>query len=152
MTKNCQVSSASSVSSSSISSRKITDFLGILKIICKFAPANSRRTDVRKMSEWLLGGSTTFWKCVCRSAVFDRWNLGTSDVYVKDNAEVDATGRYNFTFPVWCAEGLKPSRTPFGNILFTNGVGVIFCSVHIHRFPKASTVNRQKPDTPLFFL
>lgn len=24
--------------------------------------------------------------------VFDRWNLGTSDVYVRDNAEVDATG------------------------------------------------------------
>lgn len=25
---------------------------------------------------------------------FDRWNLGTSDVYVRDDAEVDATGRY----------------------------------------------------------
>lgn len=34
---------------------------------------------------------------------------------------------------------------------YTNGVGIKFCSVHIHRFPKTSTVNRQRPDTPLFF-
>ena len=42
-------------------------------------------------------------------------------------------------------------HTFMGRTVYTNGVGVKFCSVHIHRFPKTSTENRQKLDTPLFF-
>ena len=67
---------------------------------------------------------------------------------IKDNAEVDATGRYILSR--WCAEAYTPLAHRYGSIIYQRR-GCQFCSVHSTGFLRTSTADRQKPDTPLFF-
>ena len=69
---------------------------------------------------------------------------------IKDNAEVDAAGRY-ITVPLACREDNHILMHAFRAYYIYQQRGYHFCSVHSTGFLRTSTANRQKPDTPLFF-
>lgn len=69
-----------------------------------FAPVNSYGADLIRCRNYCREGSLHFGNAFANALFLDRWNLGTSDVYVRNNAEVDAAGRY-YILSCWCADG-----------------------------------------------